>query len=544
MSGFLKIRQSTVLLILILILAATLRFYGLNWDSGNYLHPDERMIMMVADKIRLPETSAEWSNVLTPASTLNPGFFAYGSLPLYLLKAVSYLSGADFASMYISGRFLSALFDLGAILILYLLGQSLVNSRVGLLASFFYAISVLPIQLAHFYAVDTPLTFFITLALYQLVLFVKRPSLPRVLIIGLLTGLALATKTSALVLTAPIGIALLFKLFSRPKLLTACLLSFAAAAFTAFSIAEPYALIDFPNFLRQTMAQSQMTKDAFTFPYTLQYVGKTPYWYELKNIFLWGLGPLLAALSFIGAFFFTFKTFRPYLDSRFLILTAFFWIYFAITGRFAIGFMRYMLPLYPLLCLFAAFFFYQLKSLKMLKYLELPILCLLLLWPLSFISIYTQPNTRIQASDWINQNIPPGSTLAVEHWDDQLPLHTAGNFNTETLELYNPDAPDKWDQIKRQLSRSDYLILASHRLYIPLMKLTDCSTLPPYRCYTQTADYYQNLFAGKLDFKKVAEFEVLPTVPLLNLPISDFASDESFTVYDHPKVMIFKKTSS
>ena len=51
------------------------------------------------------------------------------------------------------------------------------------------------------------------------------------------------------------------------------------------------------------MQQRQMTYDAFTFPYTLQYVGKIPYLYELKNIFLWGQGPILASLSFIGVFY-------------------------------------------------------------------------------------------------------------------------------------------------------------------------------------------------------------------------------------------------
>ena len=80
-----------------------------------------------------------------------------------------------------------------------------------------------------------------------------------------------------------------------------------------FLILEPYALIEFKEFWRQTIEQSQMTRNAFTFPYTLQYVGKIPYLFELKNIFLWGQGPILATLSFVGALYVTLFSIRIHL---------------------------------------------------------------------------------------------------------------------------------------------------------------------------------------------------------------------------------------
>jgi hypothetical protein len=59
-----------------------------------------------------------------------------------------------------------------------------------------------------------------------------------------------------------------------------------------------------------------------------------------------------------------------------------------------------------------------------------------------------------------------------------------------------------------------------------------------------TARYYKNLFSGKLGFVKMAEFAQYPTIPIINYRIDDFSSDESFTVTDHPKVMIFKKSNN
>ena len=110
-----------------------------------------------------------------------------------------------------------------------------------------------------------------------------------------------------------------------------------------------------------------------------------------------------------------------------------------------------------------------------------------------------------------------------------------------------------------KLIETDYIILTSNRLYGAIM------TVP--ERYPVTFRYYQLLFNGNLGFEKIAEFTSRPNIslPLLNLcltppfanygwialkdqkcPLSgisfvDDYADESFTVYDHPKVLIFKK---
>ena len=94
-----------------------------------------------------------------------------------------------------------------------------------------------------------------------------------------------------------------------------------------------------------------------------------------------------------------------------------------------------------------------------------------------------------------------------------------------------------------RLANIDYMIIASNRLYTPLGKLTDCENLRPGRCYIETAEYYDKLFAGQLGFKKVAEFSSYPGIKVgkFEFEYIDDDADESFTVYDHPKVIIFKK---
>ena len=52
-------------------------------------------------------------------------------------------------------------------------------------------------------------------------------------------------------------------------------------------------------------------------------------------------------------------------------------------------------------------------------------------------------------------------------------------------------------------------------------------------------EYYQDLFSGKLGFEKVKEFTLSPSIFGINIP--DQSADESFTVYDHPQILIYKK---
>ena len=84
-------------------------------------------------------------------------------LSYYLLKGIETLA-SPFTSLDLFGlrfvaRAVSALADVMTVLIVYLLGTRLYGRRFGLLASSFTTVAVLHIQLSHFYAVDTLLTF-------------------------------------------------------------------------------------------------------------------------------------------------------------------------------------------------------------------------------------------------------------------------------------------------------------------------------------------------------------------------------------------------
>jgi len=561
-------------LILLIVLAFILRLYGINWDQGFHLHPDERMLIMVTDRIHF-------------FNRLNPNFFNYGSLPIYILKGTSQLIDwlfktniANYQGMLFVGRSLSSIADVGTIIVIYKLAEILFPS-IGLLAAFFYTIAFFPIQNSHFFIVDTFLTFFSTLLIYLLIRIIKDKHRhldnKKIILLGIVSAAIVAIKISGIIFVAITGLALLVLILKKEKKerfkAVFAKMGVFSLSWLAFSfIFMPYAFLNYHRFISDISAQIKMNSNPYIFPYTLQYVGSLPYLYPLKNIFFWGLGPVVSLLSLAGVVFFI-KNLKLKIENYknkllFFIFVAYYLVYFLIIGRSAVKFMRYMLPIYPFLVILAGYGLHKIRNTKYkilntkyeilntryeilnTSFLIIGLIFLSALWTVMFLNIYRHPTTRVTATRWINKNIPPDSTLAIEHWDDRLPLYGGEKYRFTELPLYNQfDDGVKWRSINEKLATTDYIIIASNRLYVPLQKLNNCRQYKI--CYPKTADYYRRLFRGEIlqtpygpvHFQKVAQFAVYPELKIGNwrLRINDQGADESFTVYDHPKIMIFRR---
>jgi hypothetical protein len=199
--------------------------------------------------------------------------------------------------------------------------------------------------------------------------------------------------------------------------------------------------------------------------------------------------------------------------------------------------MRYFFIIYPYLAILAGMGFTALLHKRHVTYYCLAII-ITLIWPLMYLSIYLHPHSRITASNWIYAHVPSGSLLLNEYWDDPLPLPLAPNatyYPGEMISVFDPDTPEKWQKLNSQLRKGDYYILSSNRGWgsIP--------SVPEH--YPLMTQYYNHLFNDQTDYHLVAEFTAYPALVYLGIPLSlpDQWADESFTVYDHPKVMIYKR---
>ncbi|KKP86866.1 MAG: Glycosyl transferase family 39 [Candidatus Roizmanbacteria bacterium GW2011_GWA2_35_8] len=554
------------LLFVILFLGYKLRSYGLNWDQGFHLHPDERMLIMVAEKINF-------------FKNLNPDFFNYGSLPIYLLKGTASITDflfnknlANYDGLLKVGRNLSIFFDLVIIVFVYKISKFLFNNeKIALLSSLLYTMAFFAIQNTHFFVVDVPLNTFITILCYALLKYARKSSFIIVFWIGVVFAAMMSTKFTSIIFYPLILLLFAYKNWGNWKNLLVSILTFHLSLITFHFFFMPYAFIEQERLLHDIREQLKMNSNPYIFPYTLQYVGTIPYLYYFNNIFLWGLGPFISLFSFFGLYqFFKLKISNSMKIENFklkIIFIGIYLYYFVVIGQSAVKFMRYMLPLYPFFTILAGYGLFFLchperrskttesKDLAKRKpmstlFLFSRFLAILgmtggIIWTYMFVNIYSVEHTRITASKWIEKNIKEGATIATEHWDDGMPLYGGERYKHEELTLYDqPDDVNKWLVMNEKLKNSDYIIIASNRLYTPLQKLSDCQKYQS--CFPKTAEYYKKLFSNQLPFRKVAEFSSYPQLTIGNyqLSIPDDSADESFTVYDHPKIMIFKNTKN
>jgi hypothetical protein len=575
---------------LILVVGAALRLYGLNWDGGQWLHPDERQIYFTVLSVDWPHSLTE---ALSPDSPLNPRFFAYGSLPIYLLKGIAVVLSPlwpavrDPDNLHLAGRLLSAVADLGTVYLIYRLVRQLdagrgVWKRVGepakqtpspgagsgsppssqqhmapLLAAAFASLAVLQIQHAHFYTADTLLTFAVMLTLNLAADVARGAGRRRQIALGIALGLALAIKVSA----APLILAVLVA-YSAPDpssgtRLRATVQRTVCTLFVAGIVSvmvQPYAVIDWRTFLDHTLRETQIAQGTLDAPYTLQYAGTLPFLYSVWQTALWGLGLPLGLVAWAALILTLFRWLKQgsWTDA---LLLAWAGSYLAITGLLHTRYLRYMLPLVPILCIVAVQLVTNFKR-RLVGTIGGWVLGIgTLVYALAFVSIYAAPHAWIAASEWIYRDLPAGSTLAVEHWDMTLPLpldlegapRRSEEYDTRIMALYDePDDAAKWKGpaadgatgLSGVLAEADYVIIASRRLYGSIPRLPDR--------YPVASRYYALLFARELGFELAGEFTRGPEWLNPHLPPLPEAApgllrpDESFVVYDHPRALIFR----
>ena len=562
-------RRNYIWLVLILALASYFRFFvGIKWDDGLLLHPDERFLTMVGEKVRLPHSILEYlDSSLNPLSPYNNGYdyYVYGNLPLTIVRVVAEIVGkTSYDSIYVVGRYISGVFDLASIVGVYVLGELLFSSMTGLFGAMLLACCVQNIQLSRFMGTENIVGAFVLWTTISLVLSQKAFSVQQYLkarlylcVAGTLLGLALASKISAIFFVPAVAIAMAVTFFLgtgdyldksrlRPvwfELWIGAFLLFTFPMILTVRIAQPsiFSGLTFnlsPQFLDNMRRIKELT-DGGEWPPNVQFAGRTPVLFSLTQVMQWEMGYGLFFLTTIGCIV---ATVQGWKNKRFGFLFISGWALFFLgyqSTRFVI-FGRYLSIVYPFFACLAGYAvewaFVQSKKV-LAKTVVAVLLLAAILWGFAFNTIYFDTHSRIQASRWIYENIPQGSTILNEAWDDGLPLRVdnkdgfGGLYTEKQINFYELDTDKKRGEILHALESVDYIILSSNRQFASIPRMVNR--------YPFTAKYYQMLFSGELGFSRVYSKVVTPS--LFGFEIQDKNAGESFTVYDHPAVYIFKK---
>ena len=277
-------------------------------------------------------------------------------------------------------------------------------------------------------------------------------------------------------------------------------------------------------------------------------------------------GIVLSSVIAVGALLVTLPIRSPDTRITALLLS---WVipYFLITGAFDVKFMRYLIPITPFLLLFGAKMLadiwrvagrlagiFRLSTRVALGLLGTLAFVVTLFYAVAYLGIYAETHSAVRAGEWIRSNVPRDSLILREHWDEGVPgLY---DYELDELQLYNRDTHEKLSAMSDQLASADYILIYSNRLYGTIPRL-------PER-YPVSREYYRQLFSGELGYSLEAHFDTHPNLfgvgflddtfgrPDLPAPAGlersgsypiylnlGFA-DESFSVYDHPKLLIFR----
>lgn len=502
------------------------------------------------------------------------------------------------------GRVMTVICDLITILLTFGLVRRAYGTTAGLIAAGAYTLATMPVQLAHFFVTDTWTATFVTATLWAALVAAQKGTIRSFAIAGLLAGCALATKATVVIVGLPILVAAWlaatrggWPLAERAGRFAQAVGVVGLASLLTFFLFEPYAILNPQIYLRDIGEQSGIISGKLDVPYTRQYVGTIPLVYQAKNLLGWELGPLLGATVLVGLGWTLWRTWKRR-EAADLVLLAWILPYLLLLGVNQAKFMRYLLPALPIFCAFGAKLLVDLGGLRdswsvergawgaiwsrthtagangsepaprtrrftldaLRKWGSIGAVVVVLggtgLTTVAFSAIYSRPHTQVEASRWFYDNVPKGSKISAESWDHSLPLTFEGgydlgayNYTQVSFDLYvdsplcdpgkgrsgpeycNTNNAATIQYITDLLSQTDYIIEATNRLYGSIPRL-------PWR-YPVQQQYYQLLFEGRLGFTKVYENASLPT--LGPFQFDDGWMDESFTVYDHPRVIIFKK---
>ncbi len=490
----------------------------------------------------------------------------------------------------LAARLAITLLDTLTVGLVYLTAKSIYGWRTGLLAAFLYAVAMQPVKDSHYFTFDPASTTFVALALYGSLQLIRPKRDWRTLVLtGIGIGLAVASKFSSLPIAAlPLAafyfhfrrnhaLSHTFSLWRAGWSMVGQLSVIYAIAFVAFALSSPFALLDFQWYWDTTVvAQGNMVRGVYDWVFTRQYRRTWPYIYFIRQQLQWGLWYPLGLTVVIGTIWTIFrlplqlKTGRrgpwPQVLPGEMLLLIWIFLYFGITGAFLAKFNRYMLPVLPMLNILGAAWIgwvcdwwgrahnsFQPQRFRALEDRIRKALGPTLLigvvggscfWLSSYINgIWARDHTWLTASYWIYEQVPDGSSILWEAWDDSLPVSPgrmpSGHFPGQTKSFertqwapFDEDTRAKLEDLKGKLVEADYVIYSSNRVYDAVVRL-------PER-YPMTIAYYAAMFDGSLGFE--VAYESASQQELLGFRFDETGADESWSLYDHPPVIVMQKT--
>jgi len=433
MKTFLKNNR---LLISILIVATLLRFIGIK-PGYNQFHSDEPIIYGVAvDMIR--NGNLDPGRLDYPGVSIYVNYWSYrlSFIPFYWLKyyithvsqilegtihlPISPLEARTILQTYIFGhreinvlfwsRYITAIFGVGCVWLIYILAKKLFSLEVGLIAALLLTFNFRHVLNSHIGLPDVYNAFFLLLLLIMIVNLWRKPSIKNYFWTGVVAGLFFSVKYQFIgfipLLLIHLSSSFEGRAINLKKLFAPAAWICALVVTLTFFLANPYFLINIENafYWMETISQKySMGIKLFNFyPYS--------YLYHIDY------GPIEFLFALAGLLVLTLKDFKKSLIFWSVIAPFFFLMTYYSYGGF---YVRNFITTTPLFLITVAYLVDLLTKER--RWLTAILLMAILFVPAknSLISVYyyTKPWNYGLTADWMKNNLPTGAVVAAHPFD-------------------------------------------------------------------------------------------------------------------------------
>lgn len=418
-----------------------------------------------------------------------------------------------------------------------------------------------------------------------------------VILCGILLGIGLAAKITAVYFVTAPAIALLLSAKLGKKTWRArmrattlsilFLLLLLTIATVTFTVGSPYHVLSYKNALGTSTYESEVATGKVSVFYTRQFIETIPYLFQTTHIAPYALGLPLALFGTMGIAM-GFLTLFSRKSSRLLrinliVILGSCLVFIVGNGILFVKWTRFLIPVAPLWPVMTSYLLYLVwtKTRNMLhkqhitRILFASVLIVSIIPGIKFFTLYTRPDSRMQSSAWIFAHIPDEAYVLSETANvvdipfpilfskdlSQLVKHQVigteegdtrpyvpRHYRTISFNFYElDDFPTRQDELLDHLAKADYIYIPSRRIYANHMRLADR--------FPHTARYYQALFSGELGFEPMVTISTHGVQERISIQsinhfyspadifIEDEQAEESWTVFDHPIIRIYKKTA-
>lgn len=467
-TGISQPKFTALIITLIVLGGAALRFYNLNFGLPANLHPDE-----------VPKVNAIMR--MHNAGNLNPVYFLHPSLLLYssylvntIFHALPFQAWTDWLAAasggnlsgqgawretaFLAGRVVSATAGSLSIYLVYKIGARLFTPITGLLGATILAFAPLHVTCSRYMKEDALLVALTLAAILAMLKAVQDNRMKYLFLAMFLAGVSASTKysgllTIAIVLSAPWFSSRAWLPDRRVLKFTLLALPLAPVGFILFT---PYSVLTWKKFYADFSSERKHMQRGHT---TAVDAWSQVWMYHYYRSILPGFGTITTFVAAAGAGLMLWKR---RIEGLFLVGIILFFYMPAewVRAKPAPQPERYILPCLPFLALACAEFVRQLAEIRL--RLAAAVLSVVVIFYPAQRSIQLASeigsDTRVLMSEWMVENIPHGSKVVVD-WKPYSP-----RFWNSEFEVIFPDRKSIFETLsvnRLKHSGNDYLVLSS-----------------------------------------------------------------------------------